>query len=121
MSSTTEQRIRAKKRLLLATLRKTGRYSVDLCQQAEVAAALAVKIQDYRAVMRGPDYSPIVIETSREGHSRAHVNDMERLYLQYLEQYQMALRALGMNIDAKERKDSGGDAFDDFMARMQEQ
>lgn len=118
--STTEQRIKNKKRLLLATLRKAGRYSADLCQQAEVAAALAIKIQDYRAVMLQPDYSPILTEQSREGNSRSRVNDLERLYLQYLEQYQMALRALGMNIDAKERKNDGNDTLNEFLARVQE-
>ena len=59
-------------------------------------------------------HKPVNVEISREGNTRESVSPKEKLYLDVSAQAQKALRALGMNVDSKERK-TDNDGFKEFM------
>ncbi len=109
-----ESKILARKRYIMSVLRKADKYTSDLAQQVDIAARLYVRLKAYEAQMAAPDYRVLIREYSREGNERLSVNPLEATYRSYLEQYQSALRALGMNVDAKDRKKQN-DGFSEFM------
>jgi hypothetical protein len=106
--------IKAKKQYIVKLLRKQGKYSEELSMQVKIVAQLLVKTDVLAEEVFGKDHRAMIQQTSREGDKRAIVNPTERLYLDYAQQSQRALRALGMNTDAKERKNDN-DGFSDFM------
>lgn len=110
-------KVLGRKKYMMEVLKKAGKYTADLAQQVDIAARLYVRLRVYEEQMASPDYEVLIKELSREGNERLSVNPLESTYRQCLDQYQSALRALGMNVDSKERKQQN-DAFSDFMDRM---
>lgn len=108
------RRVRDKKAYLVKLLKRQGKYTPELAMQAALAAQLLVRVDMLAADIFAPGHSPVNVETSREGNRRESVSPKERLYLDLVQQAQRALRALGMNTDAKERK-TDGDGFGEFM------
>jgi transposase-like protein len=99
---------------IVSMLREQGKYSGELEIQAELTARLIQRFNDIDQEMHSPDYDIVNVEYSREGNSRSSVNPLEKLYLEYYDRIHRALRALGMSVDAKERK-TDNDGFADFM------
>lgn len=110
-------KVMGRKKYMMEVLKKTGKYTADLAQQVDIAARLYIRLRVYEEQMSSPDYEVLIKELSREGNERLSVNPLESTYRLCLEQYQSALRALGMNVDSKERKQQT-DAFSDFMNQM---
>lgn len=108
------KRIKNKKDYLVKVLRKQGKYTPELAMQVDLAAQLLVRTDMLRDEIYDVSHSAVNVEISREGNRRETVSPKESLYRSYLEQSQSALRAIGMNFDAKERK-SESDSFNDFM------
>ena len=101
---------------IVSMLRQQGKYSGELEIQAELTARLIQRFNDIDQEMHSPDYDIVNVEYSREGHSRSSVNPLEKLYLEYYDRIHRALRALGMSVDAKERKSDN----DDFLTKMED-
>lgn len=101
---------------IVSMLREQGKYSGELEIQAELTARLIQRFNEIDQEMHSPDYDIVNVEFSREGHSRSSVNPLEKLYLEYYDRIHRALRALGMSVDAKERKSDN----DDFIEKMNE-
>lgn len=87
--------------------RMGGLYKPEMSMQVRLAARVLLKIEEIGRLMDEDDYSPIVDEVSREGNIRLTPNPLEKMYMDAIAQLQAALKALGMNFDAKERKDEG--------------
>lgn len=110
-------KVMRRKKYMMDVLKRAGKYTADLAQQVDIAARLYIRLRVYEEQMASPDYEVLIKELSREGNERLSVNPLESTYRLCLEQYQSALRALGMNVDSKERKQQT-DAFSDFMNQM---
>lgn len=85
-------------------------YKGEMSMQVRLAARLLLKIEQIDDLMSEEDYSPVVEEFSREGNRRIVAHPLEKMRLDNIVQLQSALKALGMNFDAKDRKDGGGAA-----------
>jgi hypothetical protein len=103
-----------KKRYLIKQLKAQNKYSEELSMQVKITAQLLVKKDMLAEEVLSTSHKSILVQTSREGDARATVNPQDKLYLDYAQQSQRALRALGMNNDAKDRKDTN-DGLADFM------
>lgn len=87
---------------IVTMLREQHKYSGELAIQVELTAQLISVLNEIYAEMQG---APIInVEYSREGNTREQVNPLHPLYLQYYDRIHRALRALGMNVDAREHK-----------------
>lgn len=87
---------------IVTMLREQHKYSGELAIQVELTAQLISVLNEIYAEMQG---TPIInVEYSREGNTREQVNPLHPLYLQYYDRIHRALRALGMNVDAREHK-----------------
>ncbi len=114
MRSNIARRVKSKKAYLIKLLREQGKYTEELSMQATVTAQLMVRTEVLAEEILSDDHHAIEIEISREGNERKSINPKERLYLEFARQCQKALQALGMNVDAKERK-SDNDSFGEFL------
>lgn len=110
-----EKRIKHKKDYIIRLLKKQGKYTAELSMQVTVVAQLLVRTDTLAEQIFSPGHQAVKVEYSREGNEREIVSQKERLYLDYLGQSQKALRALGMNTDARERKVDNDDKFNEFM------
>lgn len=108
------KRIKNKKDYLVKVLKKQGKYTPELSMQVDLAAQLLVRTDMLRDEIFDASHSAVNVEISREGNRRETISPKENLYRSYLEQSQSALRAIGMNNDAKERK-TENDTFSEFM------
>lgn len=115
---TTLKRIAGVKSSIIRILKKTGKYSMDMNYQIETAAELLVRRDLLKQEIFDKEHTSVNVETSREGNVRESVSPRERLYLEYVTKCQSALRALGMNMDSKNLKQSGNDGFEDFMEQF---
>lgn len=106
--------VKQKKDYFVKLLKKQGKYTAEMTAQVEIAVKLYAKIVETEQIMAAPGYSPILVEISREGNKRESENPTEERYRRYMDQYQRALRALGMNKDAKDTK-TEQDGFGDFL------
>lgn len=113
------KRVRNRKRYVTGLLKKQGKYTPDMGPQIDIACLLWGRVEILRDEIFSPGHSPVRIEKSREGNDREVVSQKERLFIDYLDQYQRALKALGMNTDAKERR-TESDGFSDFMKEFRE-
>ena len=102
-SNRVKMRIKHKKDYIVKILRKEGKYTGELSHQVGLTAELLVRKEIVAEQIFDENYTPINTEISREGNVRELVNPAEKLYLDLVQQSQRALRALGMNTDAKER------------------
>lgn len=114
----TARRIKQKHDYLVKMLKKEGKYTPTLSEQARLVASLLVRTEQLAREIFSPTHSPVNVEISREGNERESVSPKERLYLDYLAQSQRALKALGMNTDSKEGKAEADDGFTQFMEEM---
>ena len=115
----TQKRIRAKKDYITKLLKKEGKYTSELTYQVTITAELIVRREVLQEEMCSPDYQQVLVEYSREGNRREQVNPKEKLFLDLTGQVQRALRALGMNTDAKERNNDK-DGFGDFLEQFKD-
>lgn len=108
------KRIRVKKARIVKLLKAQGKYTNELEPQVELVAQLQVKVDILSEEIFSEEHKAVSITYSREGNEREVVSAKEKLYLDYVTKTQQALRALGMNTDAKERK-IDEDGFSEFM------
>ena len=110
-----EKKVSSKKRYIIKLLKDNGKFAADMTYQVEITARLLVRAEQQSEEMAAPDYKPITVEYSREGHERRAVNPLERLHAETLRQAQRALAALGMNTDSKQKLENADDSLQDFM------
>lgn len=113
------RRIKSKKDYIVRILKKQGKYTAELSMQVNVVAQLLVRTEILADEIFDESHTAVNVEISREGNERESVSPKERLYLDYLGQSQKALRALGMNTDARERK-TDNDHFNDFISAFKD-
>lgn len=116
---TVQQRIEMKRQHIVSILKEQGKYTEELSMQAQIVAQLLVRTDDLAAEIFDGRHHAVNVEISREGNERESISPKEKLYMDYIQQSQRALRALGMNTDAKERK-TDSDAFSDFLNEFRE-
>lgn len=102
---------------ILRSLKKEESYSPLFVAQAGIAGVIEVLF--WRAAEEVLDGGEEFVETvtSREGNERYKQNPKVQLFLQILDKYQDALKALGMNVDSKpvKKKEKGiGDFLEQF-------
>lgn len=119
-STVISRRIKAKKTYIVKLLKKQGKYTPELSMQVKIVAELLVRTDLLAEQIFDGRHQAVNVEFSREGNERESVSPKEKLYLDYLQQSQRALRALGMNNDAKERKPDN-DALNDFISQFNEE
>lgn len=117
---TMAKRIRNKKNYIVKILKKQGKYTAELSMQVDIAAQLLVRTQILADEIFDDNHKVVNVEISREGNERESISPKEKLYMEFLQQSQSALKALGMNTDAKERK-TDNDSFSDFMQEFKEE
>lgn len=115
-----QKKVLAKQKYLVKLLKENGKYTPELSMQAKVVAQLLVRTDALADKLFASGHNAVSVEVSREGNAREKVSELERLYLQYAERSQSALRALGMNVDSKDRKNEGPDNLSEFMKRFSE-
>ena len=93
---------------------RKDKYTAELSMQVTLTAQLLVQTDMLAESVMAMGSNIIDVEYSREGNERKSVNPMVKLYNETAEKAQRALRALGMNVDAKERK-TDNDSFGEFM------
>lgn len=99
---------------IVEVLKKEGKYTSELLIQATLLGKLLAKLEQLEVAMNDKEYSPIIMKKAYTGQENADINPLESLYLQYYDRVQRAIKALGMNVDSKERK-TDHDSFYDFM------
>jgi hypothetical protein len=109
-----KSKISGKKAYLVKLLKEQGKYTAELSIQATVTAQLLVRTEILAEEILADGHDAINVEVSREGNERKSISPKEKLYLDFVEKSQRALRALGMNTDSKDRK-TDGDDFKKFM------
>lgn len=110
----TSKRIKSKKNYIVKLLKEQGKYTSELSMQVTITAQLLVKTEMLAAEVLSDQHDVVDVEISREGNQRKTISPKEKLYLDFVQQAQRALRALGMNTDSKERK-SDNDSFGNFL------
>lgn len=108
------KRIKNKKDYIVKLLRQQGKYTAELSMQVTITAQLLVKTEMLAEEVLAEEHESVNVEISREGNERKTISPKEKLYLDFVQQSQKALRALGMNTDAKERK-TENDTFNEFL------
>ena len=115
------RKVKVKKDWIVKLLKQRGKYTAELTAQVTIAAQLLVRVDEISEEMMATGSKAVTIEYSREGNERAIVSPAEKLFLDYTKQAQLALRALGMNTDAK---DGGGDdsaaSFGEFVRQFKD-
>lgn len=115
------RKVKVKKDWIVKLLKQRGKYTAELTAQVTIAAQLLVRVEEISEEMMAAGSKAVTIEYSREGNERAIVSPAEKLFLDYTKQAQLALRALGMNTDAK---DGGGDdsaaSFGEFVRQFKD-
>lgn len=111
---TVTKRIRNKKNYIVKLLKDQGKYTSELSMQVSITAQLLVRTEILAEEVLSEHHSAVDVELSREGHERKAISPKEKLYLDFVQQSQKALRALGMNTDAKERK-TDNDTLNEFL------
>lgn len=99
-----KRKVESKKQYIVKLLKQEGKYTTELSMQVKIVAQLLVKTDLLADEIFASDHRSVNIETSREGDARESISPKEKLYLDYLQQSQKALRALGMNTDSKAAK-----------------
>ena len=112
------QKINNRKAYFIKLLKKQGKYTPELAVQVKITAELYVRTEMIAEEIFGDGHKAVNTEISREGNVRERISEKERLYLDYCAKMQSALKAIGMNVDAKERKNDGADGFDEFMSQF---
>ena len=108
------KKINSKKTYIIRLLKEQGKYTKELSMQVTLTAQLLVRTETLADEILSDSHHAEEVELSREGHTRKSISPKEKLYLDFVQQSQRALRALGMNTDSKERK-ADNDVFGDFI------
>jgi hypothetical protein len=108
------KRVKSKKAYLVKLLKEQGKYTAELSMQAQITAQLLVRTEILSEEILSDEHDAVSVEISREGNERKTVSPKEKLYLDFVQQSQKALKALGMNTDSKERR-SDNDTFGEFL------
>ena len=114
-------RVQGKKGWIVKTLKQQGKYSSELSPQINIAARLLVRAEMIEEQIFSSGHSAFLVEYSREGNERRVADPLEKLYLDYSDQAQKALRRLGMNTDSKERKAEAADGLSEFIKTMRDE
>lgn len=117
IAASIQKRITSKKTYIVKLLKKQGKYTPELSMQVKITAQLLIRTEILAGQIFGNGHQPTKIELSREGNERESVSPKEKLYLDLVEQSQKALKALGMNMDSRERK-TDNDGFSEFMEQF---
>lgn len=117
---TIKRRISGKKTYIIKQLKAHGIYSGERSQQVSIAATLLVRTEMLAEEVLAESGEAMGVEISREGNERRTISPKEKLYLDYVQQTQKALRALGMNADAKEQK-AEADTLNEFLKSIGEE
>lgn len=99
--------LRYKSQYIKGLLKDKGTYTPELSGMISIAAAALAHLTLLGREFSKPDYSPVVVEKSREGYDRYSKNPNEELNLRYLEEARRCMAALGLSMDSK--KWDGGD------------
>ena len=113
------KRIKNKKDYIVKLLKEQGKYTAELSMQVTITAQLLVRTEILAEEVLAEEHEAVNVELSREGNERKTISPKEKLYLDFVQQSQKALRALGMNTDAKERK-TDNDTFNEFLKEFSE-
>lgn len=113
------KRIKNKKDYIVKLLKEQGKYTAELSMQVTITAQLLVRTEILAEEVLAEEHEAVNVEISREGNERKTISPKEKLYLDFVQQSQKALRALGMNTDAKERK-TDNDTFNEFLKEFSE-
>lgn len=116
---TIPKRIKNKKDYIVRLLKQQGKYTAELSMQVTITAQLLVRTEILAEEVLAEEHEAVNVEISREGNERKTISPKEKLYLDFAQQSQKALRALGMNTDAKERK-ADNDTFNEFLKEFSE-
>ena len=116
---TITKRIKNKKDYIVKLLKQQGKYTAELSMQVTITAQLLVRTEILAEEVLAEEHEAVNVEISREGNERKTISPKEKLYLDFVQQSQKALRALGMNTDAKERK-TDNDTFNEFLKEFSE-
>lgn len=116
---TMTKRIKNKKDYIVRLLKQQGKYTAELSMQVTITAQLLVRTEILAEEVLAEEHEAVNVEISREGNERKTISPKEKLYLDFVQQSQKALRALGMNTDAKERK-IDNDTFNEFLKEFSE-
>lgn len=116
---TITKRIKNKKDYIVRLLKQQGKYTAELSMQVTITAQLLVRTEILAEEVLSEGHEAVNVEISREGNERKTISPKEKLYLDFVQQSQRALRALGMNTDAKERKASD-DTLNEFLKEFGE-
>ncbi len=119
MTKRIKSKISGKKAYLVKLLKDQGKYTAELSIQATVTAQLLVRTEILAEEILSEGHDAVNVEMSREGNERKSISPKEKLYLDFVEKSQRALRALGMNTDSKDRK-TDNDDFKKFMEEFSE-
>ena len=114
-----KKRIKNKKDYIVKLLKQQGKYTAELSMQVTITAQLLVRTEILAEEVLAEEHEAVNVEISREGNERKTISPKEKLYLDFVQQSQRALRALGMNTDAKERK-TDNDTFNEFLKEFSE-
>ncbi len=114
------KRINTRKAYIIKLLKDQGKYTVELTYQVKIAAQLLAKTDMLAEEIFSEKHEPINVEFSREGNERESISPKEKLYLDFSQQAQKALRALGMNTDGHERK-TNADGLNDLLNLIKEE
>lgn len=98
---------------ILKTLKKEESYSPLFGSQLQIVSVLKVLFWRLAEELLDGEADYIETITSREGNERYKQNPKYQLFIQILDRYQDALKALGMNVDSKpvKKKEKGIDEF----------
>lgn len=114
-------KLQAKKEFgsLMRILKKEDSYSPKFRAQMEIVSVLRVLFWRMGEELLEGDVDCVEQTTSREGNERYKQNPKWQLFIQILDRYQDALKALGMNVDSKpiKKKEKG---IDDFLNNFRE-
>lgn len=81
-------------------------YKPELSLQVRLLARLLCLVDECSELRSEPGYEMVKKEYSREGNTRNVLNPLESHYLDVITKAQAAIKALGMNLDCKGRKDT---------------
>lgn len=120
MDNSIKKRIKNQKDYIVRLLKQQGKYSPEMSLQAMLTAYLYVRMERLAEEVLDDGHDSVIVELSREGNERRSVNPADKTFLECADKLQRALKALGMNIDAKERNNDT-DGFNELFNALKPQ
>lgn len=94
---------------ILSDLEKSGIDYTSMSCQIELTAIRRVYFMRISEKLIEAGFEPVLVQHSREGNERHIENPLVKMWKDAGDAYQRGLKALGINIDAKERPAGGDD------------